>query len=144
MDIQQVLDDIALEISESNGDVFELILVSETKESRDITRVNEVARRWAEMAKHQLRNPLQPWSFASHDRASAKALLTRMFSRDLVFNCEAMNPRHASRVAEHILSLLDIESVYSERFVVADATFSEVVIISDHRDSIVVAVTGED
>ena len=144
MDIQQVLDEIAREISESNGDAFELIRIPETKESRDVTRVNEVARRWAGITKHQLRNPLQPWNFSSHDRASAKALLTRMFSKDLVFNCDAMNSHHASRVAEHILSLLNIESVYSDRFVAADATFSEVVIISDDRDSIVVAITGED
>ncbi|MBD9481013.1 hypothetical protein [Pseudoxanthomonas sp. PXM02] len=144
MDIQVALDEIAREITESNGGAFELLLVSETKESRDITRVNEVVRRWAEMAKHELRNPLQPWNFSFHDRISAKALLTRMLSRDLVFNCEAMNPHHAARVAEHILSLLQIESVYSERFVAADADFSEVVIISDPRDSIVVAVTGDD
>lgn len=132
------------EIEESGGDEVELCYYPETNDPEGEPRIRQVVRRWAEDCGHTLRNPIQSQHFVRYSVDDARKWLVERLTKDLVFNAQAMNSWHAQRVADSLLGLQTFQSAYRERFVVRDYTFSDIMLLSDCSNTIVIAFMGED
>lgn len=132
------------EIEESGGDEIELRFYPGTGDPEGEPRIRQVVRLWAADGGHTLRNPIQSQHFTKFSRQEARDWLVERLTKDLVFNSHAMNPWHARRVADSVFELLEFQSAYRERFIVRDYTFSDIMLLSDRNDSIVIAFMGED
>jgi hypothetical protein len=142
--VSNVLTLLKQEIEESGGDEIEFRHYSGTDDPEGEPRIRQIVRRWAEDCGHTLRNPIQSQHFTKFSEQEARDWLIERLTKDLVFNCHAMNPWHARRVADSVLGLLEFQSAYRERFVVRNYAFSDIMLFSDKNDSIVIAFMGDD